>query len=123
MFWRTPPTFSSASCLVRVLQEPDGQFTARLLGEPDLSTTAGTPEEAVERLQARLQEEVNMGRLFAIELPPRNPVMQWAGHAKDDPEWEEYLEEIRKFREEVDRREGRYLGADECSDTSLTPTT
>jgi hypothetical protein len=123
MYWHSPPAFSSASCLVRVLQEPDGRFTARLLGEHDLAATAATAEEAVEQLRARLQEEVNWGRLLAIELPRQNPVLQWAGHAKDDPEFEEYLEEIRKYREEVDRREGRYLGPDECSDTSLTPTT
>ena len=123
MFWRSPPAVSPASCLVRVIQEPDGQFTARLLGEPDLYATATTAEEAVEQLRARLQEEVNWGRLFAIELPRRNPLMERFGYAKDDPEFEEYLEEIRKFREEEDRREGRYFGPDECSDTSLTPTT
>jgi hypothetical protein len=123
MFWHNPPAFSPASCLVRIIQEPDGQFTARLLGEPDLYATATTAEEAVEQLRARLQEEVNWGRLLAIELPRQNPALRWAGHAKDDPEFEEYLEEIRKYREEVDRREGRFLDSDECSDTSLTPTT
>lgn len=123
MFWRTPPAFSPASCLVRVVQESDGRFTARVLGESDLTATAATPEEAVEQLRARLQEEVNWGRLLAIELPQQNPLLRWAGHARNDPEFEEYLEEIRKFREEEDRREAGYLGPDECSDTSLTPTT
>jgi hypothetical protein len=123
MYWQTPPAFSPASCLVRVVQEPDGRFTAHVMGESDLQATAATAEEAVEQLRGRLQEEVNWGRLFAIELPPRNPLMERFGYAKDDPEFEEYLEEIRKFREEVDRREGRYLGPDECSSTSLTPTT
>jgi hypothetical protein len=123
MYWQSPPAVSPATCLVRVVQEPDGRFTARLVGEPDLSATSATPEEAVEQLRTRLQEEVNWGRLFAIELPQQNPVLQYAGHAKDDPEFEEYLEEIRKFREEMDRREGRFLDSDECSDTSSTPTT
>ncbi len=123
MYWKSPPAISPASCLVRVVEEPDGRFTARLLGEPDLSATSATPEEAVERLRARLQEEVNMGSLFAIELPRRNPVMERFGSARDDPTFEDYLEEIRKFREEMDRLEGRDLGPDGCSDTSLTPTT
>jgi hypothetical protein len=123
MYWQTPPAFSPASCLVRVVQESDGRFTARVPGEPDLSATAVTAEEAVEQLRARLQEEVNWGRLFAIELPPRNPLMERFGSAKDDPTFDEYLEEIRKFREEMDRQEGRDLGPDECSNTSLTPTT
>ena len=120
MFWHIPPAFSPASCLVRIIQEPDGQFTARLLGEPDLYATAATAEEAVEQLRARLQEEVNWGRLLAIELPRQNPVLERFGSARDDPTFHEYLEEIRKFREEVDRREGRFLDSDECSDTRQT---
>jgi hypothetical protein len=123
MYWRTPPAIDPASCLVRVLQEPDGRFTARVLGEPDLAATSATAEEAVEQLRGRLQEEVNWGRLFAIELPQRNPLMERFGSAKDDATFDEYLEEIRKFREEMDRLEGRDLGPDECSNTSLTPTT
>lgn len=122
-FWRNAPSLTSASCLVRVGQEPDGRYTAGLLGAPDLQATAATPEEAVELLRARLQEEVNMGRLVPIELPQRNPAMERVGYAKDDPEFEGYLEEIRKYRREVDRREGRFLDSDECSDTSLTPIT
>jgi hypothetical protein len=49
--------------------------------------------------------------------------MRWAGHLKDDPTFDEYLEEIQKFREEMDRCENQDSGAGECSDTSLTPTT
>jgi hypothetical protein len=123
MYWKSPPAVVPASGLVRIVEEPDGRFTARLLGEPDLSATSATAEEAVEQLRARLQEEVNWGRLLAIELPRQNPALEFFGHAKDDPEFEEYLEEIRKYRREVDRREGRFLDSDECSDTSLTPTT
>jgi hypothetical protein len=122
MYWKSPPAISPAPCLVRIIEEPDGRFTARLAGEPDLSATAATAEEAVEQLRARLQVEVNYGRLLAIELPRQNPALRYAGHARDDPEFEEYLEEIRKYREEVDRREGRFLDSDECSDTALTPT-
>jgi hypothetical protein len=123
MYWQSPPAFNPASCLVRVHEEPDGRFTAHLLGEPDLRATAATAEEAVEQLRARLQYEVSAGQLLSIELPRQNPVLEFAGYAKDDPEFEQYLEEIRKFREEMDRREGRFMDPDECSDTSLTPTT
>jgi hypothetical protein len=102
MYWKSPPAFSPASCLVRVIEEPDGRFTARLVGEPDLAASGATAEQAVEQLRARLQEEVNWGRLLAIELPRQNPVFERIGYAKDDPEFEEYLEEIRKYREEFE---------------------
>ena len=123
MYWQSPPAFNPASCLVRVLDDPDGRFTAHLLGEPDLRATAVTAAEAVEQLRARLQEEVNWGRLLAIELPRQNPLLERFGSARDDPTFDQYREEIRKFRAEMDRLEGRDLGPDECSNTPLTPTT
>jgi len=117
------PISHSSSCLIQVRQEPAGQFTAQLLGAADLQATAVTREEAVEQLRALLQEHVNLGLLVSIELPRKNPLMDRFGYAKDDPDFEEYLEEIRKFREEMDRRENQDSDAGECPDTSLTPTT
>ena len=119
-----PSSSSAPTCLVRVRQEPDGSFTAQVLGAADLQATAATREEAVEQLRARLQEPVNMDELLAIELPQQDPVMHGsAGHLKDDPYFEEYLEDIRKFREEMDRREAEHSEPGQCSNTSLTPTT
>jgi hypothetical protein len=66
---------------------------------------------------------VVLGSIVALEIPRRNPVMEFAGMWKDDPTFNDYLEEIRKFREEEDRREGRVWEDEECSDTSSTPTT
>jgi hypothetical protein len=117
----TPILLSSFS-LVRIREESDGQFTAELLGAPDIQATAATREAAIEQVRARLQYEVNMGSIAAIETPRRHPLMERAGWAKDDPDFEDFLEEIRKNREEEDRREGRVWETDECSDTSSTPT-
>ena len=64
-----------------------------------------------------------MGSIVAIETPRRNPIMERAGWAKDDPDFDLFREEIRKFREEEDRREGRVWETEECSDISSTPTT
>jgi hypothetical protein len=60
---------------------------------------------------------------MAIEMPRQNPLMLRFGYAKDDPDFDLYLEEIRKFREEEDRREGYVPDTEECSDISSTPTT
>jgi hypothetical protein len=111
----TPILLSSFS-LVRIREESDGQFTAELLGAPDIQATSVTREAAIEQVRARLQYEVNMGSIAAIETPRRHPLMERAGWAKDDPDFEDFLEEIRKNREEEDRREGRIWEADECSD-------
>jgi hypothetical protein len=49
--------------------------------------------------------------------------MRWFGHAKDDPDFTDYLDEIRKFRNEADRNSDDQSGPDECFSTSSTPTT
>jgi hypothetical protein len=117
------PILLSSFCLVRVREEPEGQFTADILGAPDIRATAATREEAIEQVRALLQYQVNLGSIVALEIPRRDPVMEFAGHLKDDPDFDLYVEEIRKFREEEDRREGYVPDPDECSNTSSTPTT
>ncbi|HZW30654.1 MAG TPA: hypothetical protein VFF52_08115 [Isosphaeraceae bacterium] len=113
----------ASSCLVRISSGQDGQVTAELLGAPDIHATAPSQEEAVERLQRLLQQQVNLGSLVAVEIPQQHPLAKWAGYLKDDPDFDDYVEEIRKFREEMDRREGYVPDTDECSNTSSTPTT
>ena len=107
MTWEKLSSVSPSTCLVQVRQEPDGLFTAQVLGGADLQATGATLEEAVEQLRALLQVQVNRGALLSIELPLQDPVMSRFGWARDDPTFDEYLEEIRKFREEMDCREAQ----------------
>ena len=117
------PFSHSSSCLIQVRPAPAGQFTAELLGLSDLSATAETREEAVELLRGLLRERFESGSLQWVDVSRENPLMSRFGYAKDDPHFEEYLEEIRKFREEMDLREQQDSDPGECPDTSLTPTT
>jgi hypothetical protein len=109
--------------LVTVSENTPGGVTAQVVGLPELSATAPTREEALKRLRFALQEWQAQGRLTTLEIPLENPLLKWAGHAKDDPMFEEYLEEIRRYREEVDRREQQEFEAQSCSNISSTPTT
>jgi hypothetical protein len=118
-----PSSTSVSSFLIEVRAEPAGRFTAQLIGAADLHATAATREEAMDELRALLRQRLDSGSLVWLEVPRENPLMRWFGHAKDDPTFPEYLEEIRKFREEMDRRDDTGSGSSECSDTSLTPTT
>jgi hypothetical protein len=119
----TPLPSFPAPCLVQIRAEPNGHFTAHLVGQSDFAATAPTRERAVDELRAMIEQQLQEGSLMWIDVPLENPVMRWFGHAKDDPDFEGYLEEIRKFREEMDVREKQLTGSGECSDTSLTPTT
>ena len=43
-----------------------------------------------------------------MDIPQENPLMSRFGSAMMILDFEEYLDEIRKYREEVDRRRRRY---------------
>lgn len=88
-----------------------------------MSASATTREEGLEEFRSLLQERVNLGSLVCMEAPRRNPLMERFGSAKDDPTFDEHLEEIRKYREEVDRYADRNSDPSECSNTSSIPTT
>jgi hypothetical protein len=111
------------SCLVQIRAEPAGQFTARLVGQCELSATATTREEAVEQLRAAIRQQFDEGSLQWVEIWRENPLMRSFGQLKDDPDFEAYLEDIRRFREEMDRQELQASDPGGCPDKSLTPTT
>src|SRR5271165_3921745 len=98
-------SFLPPSCLVQVRPEPGGQFTAQILGLADLQATAATREEALEQLRAVVRQQLDSGSLVCMDIPQENPLMRLFGHAKDDPDFDDYLDEIRRYREEVDRRD------------------
>jgi hypothetical protein len=100
--------------LVIVRPEPAGQFTAQPLGVPEIRVVSSSPEEAIAQVQQALKEWVGSVYWVPVELPPpqSGPVHEGAGHAKDDPDFEVYLEEIQRFRQDVDERE--------CSGSSST---
>lgn len=119
----TPSTNPLVSCVVRVRPEPPGQFTAQPLGLPELHATAATREEAVEQVRLLLRQELGSGSLLSVDVARENPLMSLFGIGKDDPDLEGYLEEIRKFREEMDRQGEHGSDTGECSDICSTPTT
>lgn len=100
-----------------ILVRPDsnGQFTAQAAGIPELRATANSRELAIHNVEVALSQSLASGELVSVELPEENSLLRWYGHSKDDPYFEEYLEEIRRFRQEADERE--------CSDSSSTPIT
>lgn len=102
--------------LVIVRPEPAGQFTAQPLGVPELRVVAASAQEAVEQVQRALKDWIGSLYWVPVELPnPKShPVHEGAGHAKEDPDFETYLKEIQRYRQEVDERE--------CSLSASTPT-
>jgi hypothetical protein len=108
---------------VVVRPEPPGQFTAQVVGLPELRASAGTREEALQQVRALLSEWLSSGQLVSIEMPRENPLLQFQGHLDPaDPLEQEYLDELaRLHREDLERTLREY--DPECSDSSSTPTT
>jgi hypothetical protein len=75
-----------------------GDFTAEPIGFPELKAEAATEKEAVRKVRDSLMEFLATTKIVKVSIPEENPWLKIAGHAADDPDFEEYLEEIRKAR-------------------------
>jgi predicted RNase H-like HicB family nuclease len=104
--------------LLIVRPEPEGQFTAQVMGIPEIRAVAATQARAIQEAKRLLTEWLAKALLVRVHLPVpavAHPATEFAGQAENDPLFDEYLEEIARYRREEDERE--------CSDSSSTPTT
>lgn len=112
--------------LAIVRPQPPGQFTAELVGLPEVRATAVTREEALQQLGAVVAEWLASGQLVALAVPSRNPWLDLPGRTDpNDPSEQAYLEELARFRQEdLARTLREYEEEDQrCSSSSSTPTT
>ena len=111
---------------VIVRPEPAGQFTAQVLGLPELSATAASREEAVAQIRARILEWIALSQLVPVEIPKEHPLVRFHGwRDPNDPLEQEFLQDLARYRQEdLERTLREYEQEDrECSNTSSTPTT
>src|SRR5438552_413119 len=79
--------------------EPAGQFTAEVVGVPQLRTTAPTRAEALAQIGAMLTDWLASGQLISIEVPAPNPLLHFSGHLDpNDPLEKEFVEELERHR-------------------------
>jgi predicted RNase H-like HicB family nuclease len=89
---------------VVVRSEGEDHFTAQVVAFPQLKAEAATEAEAVDKLKDSLEEFLEKSKLIKVSVKGGNPWLAVAGHAADDPDFDIYLEEIRKYRMEQDAR-------------------
>ena len=95
---------------VLVQNMPDGLFSAFVIGIPDTVVEGATLEEVLNRAKTLLKERLAVARLFTIEVeePPAgvgNPWLETHGVLRDDPTFDDWVEEIAKYRREIDAEE------------------
>jgi predicted RNase H-like HicB family nuclease len=103
--------------------EPLGQFTAQVVGLPELAATAATREEAIEQVRGLIREWVATGRLVSVEVPITNPLLGFTGFIDPNhPLEQEFMENLARYRREDLERTLRE-DDEACSSSSSTPIT
>jgi predicted RNase H-like HicB family nuclease len=91
--------------------QPDGTHQASVLGWADCRAIAATAEEAVATLQKMLSDRIADAQIVQVEVPrpesqvipePANPWIKFSGVFKDDPMFDEVLNDIEQYRQELD---------------------
>ena len=91
--------------LVRDESETGRGYTARVLSLPSVEISAPTESEAVAGAQAAIADVLRGGRIVEVDVETEHPLAALAGLYQGDEQFEEVLEEIRAYREEISAEE------------------
>lgn len=89
-------------CTVIVRSDSDDHFVARPLGFPELEVSASTEAEAVAQVKLKLDEWMRGAKVVEVHVPTGNPWLDFAGRSTADSQFEDYLDEIKRYRAAVD---------------------
>jgi len=91
---------------VLIENEPEGEYTASVIGWPDITAQGGTEDEALSHLRGLLTTHLTHAKIVPLELPAEPPWLQTAGMFKDEPFADELQELIAAYRRERDTLDG-----------------
>lgn len=81
-----------------LVQQTNGQFSASLVGSPELRCVRPSRDEALAALQSELARKIADDELVNLEIQPRG-VSGLAGRFQNDPDLREIGEQIYRDRE------------------------
>lgn len=81
-----------------IVAQTNGQFSATLVGSPDLRCVAASRAEAIAALQSQVAHKMSTGELVNLEIPALG-VSDLAGRFKDDPELRDICQQIYQERD------------------------
>ena len=96
------------------VQNPtDRNFMASVVGLPNVTANGITEKEAIDRLKDILDAQFKNGKLVTIDidvpseksLEKSDPWIANTGIFKDDPTFDDFLAEMKAYRDEVDATE------------------
>jgi predicted RNase H-like HicB family nuclease len=86
--------------LVRLHENPSGQYHAQVVGIPEIHATAATSAEALAQARQQLTQWLAAGQLVPLGIPPWTPPLRSPGWAANDALEQEYLEDLARSRQE-----------------------
>ncbi len=93
---------------VAVENGQDG-YVATVMGWPSCIAKAPTRDQALARLREDLSKRLAAVEIVSLEVDaqqPTHPMLKFAGVFKDDPLFDEVVDEIEAYRRELDADEG-----------------
>lgn len=90
---------------IDVKQQANGQWLAQVIGWEDCQAEADSREGAIVQIQQNLRDRLIQMDIVFIDIPTpktEDPWMKHAGMFKDDPLFDQVLEEIETYRRELD---------------------
>jgi predicted RNase H-like HicB family nuclease len=96
------------------VQNPtDRTFMASVVGLPNLTANGITEKEAIDRLKSILDAQFKNGKLVTINIDvpsersseKSDPWIANMGIFQDDPTFDDFLEEVNTYRNEIDTAE------------------
>jgi len=70
--------------------------------------SSNSKDEAIKKLSKRIQDFLQETEIIQLEIEinkPKDPWMKFAGMFKDDPQFDEFLQAIQDYRNEIDAEE------------------
>jgi len=86
---------------VIVRTESPDQYAAQPLGIPELKVVAPTEAEAIARVSQALDQWLSSAKIVQVAVPTAvkgNPWLDAFGRSADDPDFDEFLEELQRIR-------------------------
>lgn len=93
-----------------VQSKPENGYLAKILGWPEIIVEGKTKEEAIEKIKTELDFRLAEGEIIRLQYKPptgMHPWLKFAGAWKDDPTFDDFLEELRANREESNKEWNR----------------
>lgn len=92
---------------VLVRKPSDSHFVASVIGLSDVVADGKTEEEAVDNVKLALATQLEEAKVVTIELEPKeakiSPWKKRAGAFANDPTWDDFLQEMTAYRQQIDQ--------------------